>query len=1554
MTKTRKRIIRTILTLLATPFVVTVLLGILLCLPPIQRWMVGITSDYLSRKTGIEVTLDRVRLAFPLDLSLGNVCAVQEGDTLLYVNSLLVDLDMTRLLSMDIGVDAVDLSEGIVHSKQLISSVSIDGKVGTLHLDADNIDIRNHRVAAVTAKLRDSDIEIKLNKSEEEDTTKSPAPLWEIDIQYAEVSKSHLLLHMPEDSIRIESAIRQVLLRQGYANLRKGVYTAKTVTLDADSVLYELPYDTLSASGGIDPSHIKIDSLCLATEDLHFCQEPLSVECSLREGTMRERCGLKLDSLAAEVRCTDHSLKLENIKITTPQSRVTGNVHMDYSAFSPHSDGHLSLRSKGHLAMQDIISATGKTIPKDVRQAFSSLGADFLATANGNLDEMSIDTLTLTIPSVADIRTEGRLSCLSSTDSIEGKLKWDIHTMNLACVRRWLGLKGVNLPSTTLHAVTEMRRGGDITANALATQRNGRLRMTLLANTHKASYRTKISIRDWRVSDWLPQSKLHHLTAQASAKGRGTDFLSEKTDLEAQLCIDSISYEAWNLSSMGLDAHLRNGHGQIQANSGNQILDLLAQADVHIKKRKLESSSFSMDLNSIDLFALHLAKDTMRASMKMHIEGSSDLRQTHTLNAQADHITLALKDTIFHPVELGARLWLSPDSIMAEAAAGDLELSIRSPHGADSLVTYGKQLLKEIRIEADSLHLDQKKLQAMLPTLQVHLLCGTRNPVNNILRSAVGYSFDQLHLDLNSSPEDGLKGDGHLYTLNTGAILLDTIQWDIVQEPEGVAFKSRIRNGKKNRVVSFESSLQARLTATGTSVHLDFIDAKGKKGVDLGMEANITPEGIRMHITPLNPIIAYRRFTLNENNYVEYSREGRLLALVDLLADDGTGLKLYSTPNEDALQDLSLSMNNINMAELTSVMPYAPQLGGLLHGDIHYMQADSATTVSADIGIHKFTYEGTSMGDMGVNTIYFPNSDGSHHVDAIVTQDDNEIAMLAGTYWKQGGEGQIDAEATLESLPLSLANAFLPDGTIRLTGATSGSLSVTGNTSNPILTGALATESMHVLADDYSIDLSIPDDTLSINKSHLSLDHIKAYAAGNSPLTLNGSMDFSNLDHIRLSIDIAAKNYKLIDAPQSHTALAYGKVYVDMNARAWGTLDDLKVRGRLAVLGNTDVTYVLRDSPITVQDQLSDIVTFSDFSDTTQVQTIIKHKQSVDALMVLSVEQAAQVHCLLSEDGSDYVNLQGGGDLTLTYDLDNGIRLYGRYTIEQGVMRYSLMAIPLNDFNIQSGSYVEFTGDTSNPILGISASERVKASVTENNVPRNVAFDVGLSLSQTLANMGLTFTLEAPEDMTVQNELSAMSPEDRGRVAVTMLVTGMYMTDNFNIKSGFSYANTLNAYLQSAINNITGQALSTVDLSFGIENSTTETGGTTTDYSFSFRKRFWGNRISLILGGKVSSGNEAQNNGQTIIDNVSLEYKLDNGASRYVRLFYDRNYQSMIEGELTEMGVGLVLRRRTNRLRDLFRFRRNEEEINMQKQMPKQSTIIATPQDTITTKKENP
>ena len=564
------------------------------------------------------------------------------------------------------------------------------------------------------------------------------------------------------------------------------------------------------------------------------------------------------------------------------------------------------------------------------------------------------------------------------------------------------------------------------------------------------------------------------------------------------------------------------------------------------------------------------------------------------------------------------------------------------------------------------------------------------------------------------------------------------------------------------------------------------------------------------------------------------------------------------------------------------------------------------------------------MGNVGLNAVYLPNNDGTHYVDGIVTQNGNEVMLLAGTYNPEE-EGTIDAQATLQRLPLTLANGFIPDQTIALDGYVTGDMSVKGPVGNPILDGHIATDSMYLNSDMYSLHLRFPNDTIGIKQSNLDFNRIEAYSTGKQPLVLDGTVNFRDLNRIALNLSLSAKNFELINAPKNHRAVAYGKVYVDIGARLTGTLNDMLLRGKLNVLGDTDVTYVLTDSPLTVEDQLAELVTFVDFADSTEVSEVEKvSPKNIDMLMDISIEQAAQVHCLLSIDGTNYVNVEGGGDLTMTYTTQDGMRLQGRYTIVSGMMNYTLMVMSLKKFAIQNGSYVEFTGDILNPRLNIKASERVKTTVYESNVPRSVNFDVGLAVSQTLDNMGLEFTLEAPSDMTVSNQLATMSAEERGKVAVTMLATGMYLTESGNGTSGFSATNALNSFLQTQIAAISNKALSTIDLNFGIDNTNTASGGTQTDYNFSFAKRFWGNRISLIVGGKVSSGSEVQNTGESIINNISIEYRMDKSATRYVRLYYDRNTESLLEGEVTEMGAGVVFRRKSTRLGELFLFRRNE------------------------------
>jgi hypothetical protein len=390
--------------------------------------------------------------------------------------------------------------------------------------------------------------------------------------------------------------------------------------------------------------------------------------------------------------------------------------------------------------------------------------------------------------------------------------------------------------------------------------------------------------------------------------------------------------------------------------------------------------------------------------------------------------------------------------------------------------------------------------------------------------------------------------------------------------------------------------------------------------------------------------------------------------------------------------------------------------------------------------------------------------------------------------------------------------------------------------------------------------------------------------------------------------------------------MLYGKMYVDFNAFLTGPIDEMMMRGNMNVLGTTNFTYVLKDSPIEVTDRLGEMVTFTNFADTVQApvaETATVSLKGVDVAMTMHIDQAVQCRVDLVSDGSNYLLLEGGGDLSFQYTPQGEMLLNGRYSLISGEMKYEIPVIPLRTFTIQNGSYLEWTGNVMNPTMNITATERVRATVsTDDSAARMVSFDVGVKLTQTLENLGMNFILSAQDDASVQSEISAMSAEEQNKLAVTMLVTGMYMAEG-NQSNSFNMNNALNTYLQNEISNIAGK---TLDISLGMETvDGGDDGGKRTDYNFQFAKRLWNNRFRIVIGGTVSTGNTANQN-ESFIDNVSIEYRLDTSGTRYVKLFHDKNYESVLEGEIVETGVGVVLRKKVTKLSELFIFKKKEEE----------------------------
>ena len=97
---TNKRRRRWWMWLIASPFLLFLLLIMMLYLPPVQRFAVDKASAFASQSTGLDITVGRLDLRFPLDLLVRDVSAVEPEtkDTLLSLERLKVELRLWKLL----------------------------------------------------------------------------------------------------------------------------------------------------------------------------------------------------------------------------------------------------------------------------------------------------------------------------------------------------------------------------------------------------------------------------------------------------------------------------------------------------------------------------------------------------------------------------------------------------------------------------------------------------------------------------------------------------------------------------------------------------------------------------------------------------------------------------------------------------------------------------------------------------------------------------------------------------------------------------------------------------------------------------------------------------------------------------------------------------------------------------------------------------------------------------------------------------------------------------------------------------------------------------------------------------------------------------------------------------------------------------------------------------------------------------------------------------------------------------------------------------------------
>lgn len=1479
---------------------------VLLYVPPVQNLIRREVTAYASKATGMQIQVERIDLRFPLNLLVRGVEVIQQPDTLLSLESLNVRVQAWPLLKGKVEVDEVTLSRVAFNSANLIDGMEIKGVLGRFFLQSHGVDLSNETAVINATELSDTHVQMLMNDTTTtpKDTTASAPVNWKVDLHQLKLKNVSFSMQLPADSMRMAAHIGEATIDDAQADLKNQFYGLKQFLLSGTSA----SYDTGAAKPveGFDASHIAVRDVSIGLDSLLY--KGRDMKAVIREFTMNERSGLSVTSLTGRAFSNDSIISVPGLKLQTPHSEIDLSAHTYWELVNIPTTGRLSANLNAYIGKEDVMLFTGG-LPDSFKEAYPFRPLVIRAGTDGNLKEMQISRFTVDLPGAFSLEGGGILENLADSITRSGTIGLKMKTQNLNFLT---GLSG-EVPNGTLVIPDSMNlvaqvdiKGPEYKANLHLKEGQGAMNVNAALNTATEVYKADLKIDNLQLHHFLPKDSIYELSLSAAADGRGLDVMSYRSYAKLDLALDRLHYAQYHLSNVHLTGALKGALVTANLTSDNELLKMTTDAEYNLA-HSYPDGKVTVDVIRLDLHELGLMPEPMKRPLAFNL--SAEARQNR---------------------------------VFTHFISGDMKLNLSARSGVNPLISQSTRFVDVLMKQIDEKELNHAELRKALPTAVLSFSAGKENPLAYFLATK-NISYHEASMKFGTAPDWGINGKAAVHALKVDTLQLDTVFFTVKQDTTLMKLRAGVINGPKNPQFSFSTTLTGEIRDRDAELLVDYKNGKGETGVLLGVNARPLFEGqgkgngIAFTLIPEKPIVAFQQFHFNENhNWIYLHKNMRVYANVDMWDEEGMGFRVHSMQGDTvSLQNIDVEIRRIRLQEITSVLPYFPEVTGLFSLEAHYIQTEKDLQLSAEASIDELTYERQRIGDIALGATWLPGEQGKQYLNAYLNHDQVEVLVADGKLLPtRTGKDSLEVNTTLEHFPLRVANAFIPDQMVTLSGDMDGNLNITGSTEQPLINGELVLDSVAVFSSQYGARFVFDNRPVQIKNNRLLFDKFAIYTTSKNPFTIDGYVDFRDMSRPMANLNMLAQNYTLLDAKRTRESLVYGKVFADFRATVKGPLDGLNMRGNVSLLGNTDVSYVLTDSPLTVQDRLGSLVTFTSFSDTT---TVVRQEVptvslgGLDMVMMVHIDPSVRVKVDLDASNDNRIELEGGGDLSMKYTPQGDLTLTGRYTLSGGLMKYALPVIAAKEFAIDDGSYVEWTGNPMDPMLNFKATDRTRASVSEgeNGGSRMVNFDVSVVVKNRLDNLSFAFDVSAPEDATVQNELTAMGAEERGKQALYIMVMKTYLgTGPIGGGGGglgkLNMGSALTSVLSSQINSLMGN-LKNASLSVGVEDhDDSETGSKRTDYSFRYSQRLFNNRFQIVIGGKVSQGENATNDAESFIDNISLEYRLDRTGTRYIRLFYDKNYESVLEGEITETGVGIVLRKKLDKLSELFIFKKKK------------------------------
>jgi len=1439
---------------------------ILLHIPAIQAFIGTMAGNFISAKLGTEVRIGRIDIGFINRLIIDDVAiSDQKGKPMLSASRMSVKVELIPLLDKRISIS----SSQLFGLKANLYKESADAIPNFLFI-------------------------IDSLKSKESDNAGSP------DLQ-----------------------INSLIIRHGAISYRQ--------------------LDKKAADGRLSPYSINLKNISGHFILNKFCNDSLNLR--VKKLSFDDDSGLHLKALSFKMAGNRKAAELDDLTIELPETKLSvDRLSAKYTMKDQDMEFH-NASFEGEIAQSHITLSDLAFILPALKGNDNKLFID--AKIDGTDSAITVGRFRLNAPN-------GMLYVLANGHCEQTRTGYDWH-LNLTDLKAdYDGIKTISDNIEKFRLPEEIMRLGEISIRGNAEGHNDRVKAGFRITTDAGNAEMELTGQGKKMAANLKTDDLNlrKITDNNKLNRIAADIRVESDKdggISADGAVSHIDYGAYTYRDIHFNGNLTKNNvlsGRIAMNdphafvemSGTATLgDRLSLSDIHAKIRDLTPSeihlsdrwpqtAFSLDLNA-----------SLEQTGKGFITGNASIKDftmtrpdsTYTIGditlisgTDSDNKQFMTLDSDFGQASITGKFDISS---LGESLSGIIRSKLPTVPGmADSKGNTANDIAVKAAIN------DSQWLQLLLGIpleldrpLSIEGMLNDEQEAINLVCRMPSFSFnDKRYRD--ATVEINTLCD----TITTSAILKKL-------SDNGKTFTWKIKADASNNIlgttVNINDDKDHPLKGTINARTNFFKNREGKSTALISIEESDMHIGdIAWHIRPSS--IVYNSGCLEINNFsIDNGKQ--------FMSIDGKATKQLT-------DSISVDFKGMDVAYILDMVNFhSVEFSGQASGKAYIVEAFGKTPQAyADVVVDDFRFENGRMGTLYAKT-HYDNTLGQIVIDATAHDTDNRRTVIDG--YVSPPHDFIDLRITAHDTRLefveSLCGSFMRD----VDAKANGSVRLSGPLDNINLTGQLVADGSLGISS-LNTTYTLRNDTIRFIPDEIEFRNNIVYDRYGNTGIVNGNVHHRHLTKLSYDIDIEGKNILAFDTDSKGSDTFYGTVFATGKCAISGRSGEVTMdidftpgkESRITYNADRQNTEDAREfiswkQPAKTQYTGNGVNTENDAAPTVLTDNNRQITSDLRLNFLINCTPDATLKVIMDNRSGDYVTLNGNGTLRATYYNKGSFDIFGNYIVDHGVYKLTVQNIMKKDFVFQEGGIIKFGGNPFAASLDLKALYVLNSvSLSDLNIGRsfsnnNVRVNCLMNVTGTPETPKVTFDLDMP---TLSSDAKQMissvinAEEEMNQQVLYLLAVGRFYTQgNNNASDGgqstqhnqasLAMQSIMSGTISQQLNSVLGTMINNSNWNFGANISTGTEGLDDAEYEGTLSGRLLNNR--LLLNGQFGYRDNPYAT-TNFIGDFDLKYLLYPNGNLAISVYNKTNDRYFTRNSLNTQGIGLMMKKDFNGLRDLF------------------------------------